>query len=136
MDFYDYGVQLRQMARAKGFSHIRFTRLLDVLELGDGDALSRGDYVARADLCRREMETRFLGPDFDLKRHIELHQDTALTYQKYVKSASEDLRWGPEVDPAIKADPKRYAAETQHIAERMTKRLLVRGIRVHVPRIS
>ncbi|KAM5343377.1 hypothetical protein ACJ41O_011914 [Fusarium nematophilum] len=123
-DFYDYGVQLRQVARDKGFSHIRFTRLLDVLGLGDGDALSKEDYLARADLCRREMEARFLGSDFDLKRQVEVHRDTALTYQKYVKSANEDLRWGPEVDRAIKSDPEKYAAETQQIAERMTKRLL------------
>ncbi|KAH7113623.1 Pyoverdine/dityrosine biosynthesis protein-domain-containing protein [Dactylonectria macrodidyma] len=123
-DFYDYGVQLRQMAKEKGFSHIRFARLLDVLGLGDGDGLSKAEYLARADLCRHEMEARFLGSNFDLKRQIELHQDTALTYQKYVKSAKEDLRWGPEVDPAIKTDPEKYTAEAQRVAERMTKRLL------------
>ncbi|KAJ3538273.1 hypothetical protein NM208_g5974 [Fusarium decemcellulare] len=123
-DFYDYGVKLRQLAKAKGFSHIIFTRLLDVLDLGNGDELSKKDYLAKADISRQVME-RFLGADFNLASQIEKHPDTTLTYQKYIRSAREDLRWGPEIDPAVKEDPDRYAAETVKVAERMTRRLLV-----------
>ncbi|KAF4455337.1 glutamyl-tRNA amidotransferase [Fusarium albosuccineum] len=122
-DFYDYGVKLRQLVKAKGFSHIIFTRLLDVLDLGNGDELSKKDYLAKADISRQVME-RFLGPDFDLASQIEKHPDTTLTYQKYIRSAREDLRWGPEIDPAVKDDLDRYAAETVRVAERMTRRLL------------
>ena len=113
------------MALREGFSHITFTRLLDVLDLGDGDALSRDEYIAKAELCRTEMEGRFLGVNFDLDNEVKVKKDTNLTYQKYVNSAREDLRWGPELDPKIRDDPQLYDAEAQRIAVRMTRRLLV-----------
>jgi hypothetical protein len=119
------------MAANEGFTHIKFTRLLDVLRLGNGDALSKTEYISKAELCRREMEGRFLGANFDLDSQVAAERDTTLTYQKYVKSAREDLKWGPAIDPAIKADPERYEAEAQRIAERMTKRLLVRTYTIH-----
>jgi hypothetical protein len=119
------------MAANEGFTHVKFTRLLDVLRLGNGDALSKTEYTSKAELCRREMEGRFLGANFDLDSQVAAERDTTLTYQKYVKSAREDLKWGQAIDPAIKADPERYEAEAQKIAERMTKRLLVRTHTIH-----
>lgn len=71
------------------------------------------------------MEGRFLPAVFDLEQRIRDDRDTQLTYEKYVKSAHEDLRWGPDVEPAIKADVERYEAETRQVAKHMTKRLLV-----------
>lgn len=71
------------------------------------------------------METRFLAPDFDLEQRIRDDTDTRLTYEKYVKSAHEDLRWGPDVERAIKTDAERYEATTKEVAKLMTKRLLV-----------
>jgi len=119
------------MAANEGFTHLKFTRLLDVLLLGNGDALSKTEYTSKAELCRREMEGRFLGANFDLDSQVASERDTTLTYQKYVKSAREDLKWGPAIDPAIKADPERYEAEAQKVAEHMTKRLLVRTRTTH-----
>jgi hypothetical protein len=119
------------MAANEGFTHLKFTRLLDVLLLGNGDALSKTEYTSKAELCRREMEGRFLGANFDLDSQVAVERDTTLTYQKYVKSAREDLKWGPAIDPAIKADPERYEAEAQKVAEHMTKRLLVRTRTTH-----
>jgi hypothetical protein len=119
------------MAANEGFTHLKFTRLLDVLLLGNGDALSKTEYTSKAELCRREMEGRFLGANFDLDSQVAAERDTTLTYQKYVKSAREDLKWGPAIDPAIKADPERYEAEAQKVAEHMTKRLLVRTRTTH-----
>lgn len=113
------------MAQVKGFTHIHFRRLVDVLGLGDGDKLSKAQYLALAEISRREMEGRFLPADFDLEQRIRDDKDTQLTYEKYVKSAHEDLRWGPDVDPAIKADVERYEAETKQVAKNMTRRLLV-----------
>lgn len=113
------------MAREKGFTRVRFTRLIDVLGLGDGDAMSKEEHLAKADTCRREMETNFLAPDFDLEREIRTNKDTDLTYHKYVKSALEDLRWGPNIDPEITGNTEKYAAETRRVARHMTKRLIV-----------
>ncbi|TDZ46123.1 Spore wall maturation protein DIT1 [Colletotrichum trifolii] len=124
-DYFDYGVKLRQLARDKGFSHIAFARLVDVLGIGDGDALSEEEHLALADTCRQEMEKRFLGPDLSVQGEVRAHPDTALTYQKYVRSAREDLRWGPDVEQSIISDPDKYATETERVAERMTQRLIV-----------
>lgn len=78
------------------------------------------------------MEQRFLGSDLSVQGEVRAHPDTALTYQKYVRSAREDLRWGPEVEPDITSDAGKYAAETERIAERMTQRLIVSTLdRVH-----
>ncbi|ETS80546.1 hypothetical protein PFICI_08075 [Pestalotiopsis fici W106-1] len=123
-DFYDYGLQLRQMAKEKGCTHIKFTRLFDVLGLGDGDSLSKKEYLVVADVCRQEMEKRLTLTRDQLQAKIENDPDTLLTYQQYVKSAFEDLRWGPEVDPVIKASPAKYESETQEVAKRMMQRLL------------
>ncbi|KAJ0367082.1 hypothetical protein COL26b_011437 [Colletotrichum chrysophilum] len=123
-DYFDYGVQLRELARREGFSHIQFVRLVDVLGLGNGDAMSKDEHLAAAGTCRREMEQRFLGSDLSVQGEVRAHPDTALTYQKYVRSAREDLRWGPEVEPDITSDAAKYAAETERIAERMTQRLI------------
>ncbi|KAI8239992.1 Amidase 1 [Colletotrichum sp. SAR 10_96] len=136
-DYFDYGVQLRELARREGFSHIQFVRLVDVLGLGNGDAMSKDEYLAAADTCRLEMEQRFLGSDLSVQGEVRAHPDTALTYQKYVRSAREDLRWGPEVEPDITSDAAKYAAETERIAERMTQRLIAyeRALEHKFPRV-
>ncbi|KAI8261175.1 Amidase 1 [Colletotrichum sp. SAR 10_98] len=136
-DYFDYGVQLRELARREGFSHIQFVRLVDVLGLGNGDAMSKDEYLAAADTCRLEMEQRFLGSDLSVQGEVRAHPDTALTYQKYVRSAREDLHWGPEVEPDITSDAAKYAAETERIAERMTQRLIAyeRALEHKFPRV-
>jgi hypothetical protein len=99
--------------------------LADVLGIADGDALSKEEYLAIAETCRREMESRFLPEGFEAKKMIENNKDTNLTYQGYIKLANEDLRWGSDLHPDIRDDPEKYSAETKRVAERMTERLLV-----------
>ncbi|POS70066.1 pyoverdine/dityrosine biosynthesis protein [Diaporthe helianthi] len=123
-DYFDYGVKLRDLAREEGFSSIGFTRLVDVLGLGNGDTTSKAEHLAVAETARLEMEKRFLGVDMSVHGEVRANPDTALTYRKYVKSAREDLRWGPDVAPSIKLDADKYSAETERIAERMTQRLI------------
>ncbi|PSN59669.1 hypothetical protein BS50DRAFT_656911, partial [Corynespora cassiicola Philippines] len=79
-DFYDYSIRLRKIAADKGFTLIRFRCLADVLAIGDGDGLSKNEYIALADVCRVEMEDRFLPKDSKIKEKIETHKDTNLTY--------------------------------------------------------
>ncbi|KAF6793735.1 glutamyl-tRNA(Gln) amidotransferase [Colletotrichum sojae] len=136
-DYFDYGVRLRELARREGFSRISFVRLVDVLGLGDGDAMSRDEHLSIAETCRGEMERRFLDPNLSVGGEVRDHPDTALTYQKYVRSAREDLRWGPEVDSAVTSDPAKYAAETERVAERMTQRLIAyeRALEHSFPRV-
>lgn len=124
-DFYDYGVKIRKIAADQEFTRIRFRRLADVLGIADGDSLPKDEYIALADTCRAEMEARFLPDQSEMKEKIENHKDTNLTYQAYVKLTDEDLRWGPDLDPAIKNNRERYTEETKKVAVKMTERLLV-----------
>lgn len=87
--------------------------------------MSRDENLSIAQTCRLEMERRFLDPNLSVGGEVRDHPDTALTYHKFLKSAKEDLLWGPEVDPAVMSDPARYATETERVAERMTQRLIV-----------
>ncbi|KAJ0268828.1 hypothetical protein COL940_013011 [Colletotrichum noveboracense] len=136
-DYFDYGLQLRELTRQEGLSHIQFVRLVDVLGLGNGDDMSKDEHLAAAETCRREMEQRFLGSDLSVQGEVRAHPDTALTYQKYVRSAREDLRWGPEVESDVTSDVAKYAAETERIAERMTQRLIAyeRALEHKFPRV-
>lgn len=124
-DFYDYGCELRAMAKQNGFTHIKFTRLLDVLGLGVSDCMSRSEYMAVADVCRKTMEEVFLPPGFDVDQRIRDDTDVETTYLRHLRSAREDLRWGPNTPPEVILDPALYAAETERVAKGMTKRMLV-----------
>lgn len=133
-DFYDYGVALRKIATDKGFTRIRFRRLADVLGIADGDSLSKEEYLKLVENCRHEMETKYLPKGYTVKERIKEHKDTALTYEGYVKLTSDDLRWGPDLDPTIKDDPEKYAAASRHAAEKMTERLLVSYFKLMIER--
>ncbi|KAH7309634.1 pyoverdine/dityrosine biosynthesis protein [Stachybotrys elegans] len=122
--FYDYGVKLRRLAAELGLTKIRFKRLADVLGVADGDALSKEEYLASAQGFREEMEVRHVPKDLEINDKISNDVDTNLTYHSYVKLVDEDLRWGPDLDPAIRDDPLRYATECTKVAKRMTERLL------------
>lgn len=130
-DFYDYGVALRKIATDEGFTRIRFRRLADVLGIADGDSLSKEEYLKLVETCRHEMESKYLPKGYTVKERIKEHRDTALTYEGYVKLTSDDLRWGPDIDPAIRDDPERYAAASRQAAEKMTERLLVSYCQAH-----
>lgn len=113
------------MAKENGFRHIKFTRLFDVLGLGVSDCMTKGEYIAVADLCRKTMEEVFLPPGFDLNQRIREDRDTRATYLRYLKAAGEDLRWGPNTPAEVVLDPARYAVETERAAKGMMRRMLV-----------
>lgn len=112
------------MAKHNGFTHIKFTRLLDVLGLGMSDCMSRGEYMAVADVCRKTMEV-FLPLGFDVDGSIRDDADVEMAYLRHLRAAREDLRWGPNTPPEVILDPALYAAETERVAKGMTKRMLV-----------
>lgn len=113
------------MAKQNDFRHIKFTRLLDVLGLGVSDCMSKGEYIAVADVCRKTMEEVFLPPDFDVDQRIREDRATKTAYLRHLKSAREDLRWGPHTPPEVVLNPGLYAAETERVAKGMIRRMLV-----------
>lgn len=113
------------MAAHHGFTHIKFTRLLDVLGLGVSDCMAKAEYLAVADVCRPTMEEVFLPAHFQVDQRIREDRETRTAYLRYLKSAREDLRWGPLTPPEVVLDPGLYAAETERVAKAMTRRMLV-----------
>lgn len=115
------------MAEEKHFSSIQFIRLMDLLRLGDGEKVSRSEYLRLVPTCRKQlMSSKFIDANFDVERELQRNPDTRTSYESYFARISEDLCWAKGFDPAIAADPDLYAAEVSKVAKTMIKRLVVR----------
>lgn len=114
------------MAQDKQFSSIQFIRLMDLLGLGDGEKISRLDYLQLMTTCReRLMSPAYFNPHFDIEHELKTNPDTKTTFDSYFSRISEDLRWAKGLDPVIAADPALYAAEVSQSAKMMINRLIV-----------
>lgn len=123
---YDYGLQLRTLVQERGFSSIQFTRLSNLMGLGDGEKISKTDYLRLVPAIRKTlMSSKYLDPSFDIEREIQNNQDTKFTYQSYFSRISEDLKWGKGFDSTVAANPTLYDAEVAMVAKQMIGRLLV-----------
>lgn len=123
---YEYGIQLRRMAQEKQFSSIQFIRLMDLLGLGDGERISKLDYLQLVPTCReRLMSPAYFNPQFDIEHELKTNPDTKTTFDSYFSRISEDLRWAKGLDPVIATDPALYAAEVSQSAKMMINRLIV-----------
>ena len=123
---YDYGVQLRTLAQARGFSSIQFTRLSNLMDLGDGEKISKGDYLRLVPVIRKKlMSSKYLDPKFDMERELQSNPDTKLTYQSYFSRISEDLKWAKGFDTAVASNPALYDAEVSRVTIEMMRRLIV-----------
>ncbi|KAK2006119.1 hypothetical protein LZ32DRAFT_633178 [Colletotrichum eremochloae] len=123
-NMFNYGKELRDMACENHLTSITFMRLVDVLDLSDGNAMSKNTFLNMTAICRSELERRFLAPGFSIEEEIKNHPDTALTYRGFVKGAQDDLRWGPNIPQDVKSKEDKYREEAQRVGERMTQRLI------------
>ncbi|KAJ5788033.1 Pyoverdine biosynthesis [Penicillium paradoxum] len=124
-EYYDYGMELRQMAQEKHFSSIQFIRLMDLLGLGDGENVSKQEYLRLVSTCREKlMSSTYFDPRFDIEHELETNPDTKTTYESYFSRISEDLKWAKGFDPVVAADPALYAAEVSGMAKTMINRLI------------
>jgi hypothetical protein len=125
-EYYDYGIQLRKIAHEKRFSSIHFIRLMDLLGLGDGEKVSKADYLRLVPVCRdRLMSPSYCDPKFDVDQELKTNPDTMATYEGYFSRISEDLKWAKGLDPVVTADPALYATEVSKVAKTMINRLIV-----------
>jgi hypothetical protein len=125
-EYYDYGIELRRIAQEKRFSPIQFIRLMNLLGLGDGEKMSKADYLRLVPTCREKlMSPTYFDPRFDIDHELETNPDTKTTYESYFGRISEDLRWAKGFDPLVAADPALYAAEVSKMAKTMINRLIV-----------
>ncbi|CRL23940.1 Pyoverdine biosynthesis [Penicillium camemberti] len=124
-EYYDYGIELRKIAQKKHFSCIQFTRLMNLLELGDGEKISKADYLRLASTCREKlMSPTYFDPTFDIDHELGTNPDTKTTYQSYFSRISEDLKWAKGFDPLVATDPTLYATEVSQMAKTMINRLI------------
>lgn len=125
-EYYDYGIELRKMAREKQFSSIQFIRLTNLLGLGDGEKISKTDYLRLVPTCREKlMSPTYFDPEFDIEHEMKTNPDTKTTYESYFSRILEDLKWAKGLDPVLVADSALYAAEVSRMAKTMINRLIV-----------
>ncbi|KAF6753613.1 Pyoverdine/dityrosine biosynthesis protein-domain-containing protein [Ephemerocybe angulata] len=91
-DVWAYGQALRLMAKEKGFNHIKFSRLGELLGTNSHDELDEIAYVANATECRRALLNIFSTPNFDPAFKISTDEDICLTYRGYLKFLETDLQ--------------------------------------------
>ncbi|KAK7992579.1 putative ABC1 transport protein [Apiospora saccharicola] len=92
-DTWAYGEALRDMALHKGFVHIAFSRLQDLVKF----PLPRGElneitYVANATNFRRYLLNKYGDDDINIDHEIATNTDTRLTYCGYKRFLESDLK--------------------------------------------
>jgi len=120
-DVWNYGEALRTMAVEKGFDHIRFLRIIELLEITGSKDISKEEYLLHAQCYRRGMVDKFGNPDFDPHEQIRTDEDTCLTYRGYIKFLTVDLQHSPSI-----GDPK-SGKKFKRAIEKVATSMIVRG---------
>jgi pyoverdine/dityrosine biosynthesis protein Dit1 len=110
------------MAAQKGFKHIQFSRLRDLVDFpGLPSDLDEMLYVANATNFRRALMSQYGDPNFDVDKVIAEKGDTMLTYQGYCRFVENDLRF---IFPCSNSrSHKQYRRGIKYISRQM----LIRG---------
>nr|POE93186.1 spore wall maturation protein dit1 [Quercus suber] len=87
-----YGQALRAMAVAKGFKHIEFSRIRDLVNFPLPEKLEEITYVANATNFRRFLLNKYGKDDLDINHEIATNPDTNLTYRGYRRFLESDLK--------------------------------------------
>ncbi|KAF5636745.1 ABC1 transport [Fusarium tjaetaba] len=116
-----YGSALRAMADRKGFSHLSFSRLQDLVAVkGLPNELNELTYVANATNFRRTLFNKYgRDGDLDIDHEIAVNPDTLGTYKGYCRFLKSDLQhiFGPAKSSA------KYRKDVKYLA----KQMLIRG---------
>ncbi|KAF5556118.1 ABC1 transport [Fusarium phyllophilum] len=116
-----YGSALRTMAERKGFSHLSFSRLQDLVAVkGLPNDLNELTYVANATNFRRTLFNKYgRDGDLDIDHEIAVNPDTLGTYKGYCRFLKSDLQhiFGPAKSSA------KYRKDVKYLA----KQMLIRG---------
>ncbi|RFU81260.1 pyoverdine biosynthesis [Trichoderma arundinaceum] len=118
-DVWNYGETLRSLASAKGYKHISFSRLRDLVTIPLPEHLDEMTYVANASNFRRALLNTFSRPDWEWKT-VSQSEDVCLTYRGYIKFLETDLQTVyPVGDDRSKT---RYKRGIEYIAKQMMAR--------------
>ena len=115
-----YGEALRALSARKGFSHIEFSRLKDLVHIDAPDQLDEIAYVANATNFRLALLRHFGRPEYNPSLKISEDEDTCLTYRGYIKFLATDLQ---DVYPVGEGRSKtKYKRGVEYIAKQMLSR--------------
>ncbi|KAL7917819.1 Clavaminate synthase-like protein [Trichoderma austrokoningii] len=121
LDVWRYGETLRNLAKTKGFSHIRFSRLSDLVPMEVPAVLDEVSYVANATNFRIALINNFRSKDWDVNEKITSDKDICLTYRGYLRFLQTDLAdTYPISDTFTKSKYKKGI-------ESIAKQMLIRG---------
>ena len=80
------------MAKEKGYEHLKFVRVANLLGLTDNLDLTKEEYLNIVDQAREQLMDRYLPKDFDVQEAIKNDGDINLTFNNYVVFLSKDLK--------------------------------------------
>ncbi|OAA72981.1 transferase family protein [Akanthomyces lecanii RCEF 1005] len=117
---WQYGEALRRMAQAKGFSHISFARIRDLVDCELPEKLREITYVANCTNMRRILLNEHGRDDLDIDQEIVDNPDTKLTYLGYCRFLESDLKhiFPPDKDRTNRA----YKRDVKYLAKQMLRR--------------
>lgn len=116
------------MAVQKGFNHIAFSRLRDLVDFPLPEKLDEIIYVANATNFRRFLFNRYGNDNLDIEHEIATNPDTKMTYLGYRRFLESDLRY---IFPLGKARSNHsYKRDVKYLA----KQMLIRG-HVSIPQL-
>ncbi|EER29955.1 hypothetical protein D8B26_007224 [Coccidioides posadasii str. Silveira] len=120
-DVWEYGEALRALAVETKCTHIRFTRLRDLIDVpGLPEKLDEVTYIANATNFRRALLNKFSKPDLDVPKEIAENEDTRLTYCGYKRFLENDLRY---IFPLGKnRSVNKYRKDVKYVAQQMISR--------------
>ncbi|EGX88288.1 transferase family protein [Cordyceps militaris CM01] len=117
---WQYGEALRKMADAKGFTHISFARIRDLVDCALPETLREITYVANCTNMRRLLLNEHGRDDLDMDKEIVDNPDTKLTYLGYCRFLESDLR---HIFPTDENRTNRaYKRDVKYLAKQMLKR--------------
>lgn len=107
------------MATARGYKHLSFSRLRDLVAIQLPEQLDEMTYVANASNFRRALLNTFSRPDWDWQT-VSQSEDVCLTYRGYIKFLEMDLQTVyPVGDDRSKT---KYKRGVEYIAQQMMAR--------------
>ncbi|KAG9499234.1 hypothetical protein J7337_010053 [Fusarium musae] len=131
LDVWKYGQELRDMAKRRGLTSLKFLRLADLLAMAphrSSDTRSRelSTTEEHVTCIRREFLARYLSPGFDASAAIKEDIDTRLTYQGYLRFLKRDLEGWEELKYDETGKPI-SSKKSQKMIGDIAKRMIARG---------
>ncbi|KAJ5885814.1 transferase family protein [Penicillium tannophilum] len=115
-----YGEALREIVVEKGFNHISFSRIRDLLDFPLPEKLNEIIYVANCTTFRRLLLNKYGDDNLDIDHEIATDPDVKLTYLGYKRFLESDLQY---IFPRGKGrSAHSYKRDCKYLAKQMLRR--------------